>query len=156
MTTTTTASARGKANRTRGHKAERDLCKWLRPNGYPHAERAVRTGYRTPEHTSPDPGDITGTPGIIWSVKDCGVERLPVWLVELDTMTTAGDIGLLVIKRRGHANPGQWWCWLQLDQLITLIDGGQDPGFRFPVRLELGNVVLLLRAAGYGSPVEVT
>jgi hypothetical protein len=156
-----TPSQRGRSNRNRGLNAERDLCKWLRTNGFPGAERAVRTGFRTVDRTSADPGDVMGSPGIVWSVKDCAVEQRSVWMAELEAMDdrpikAGGDepIRLLVHKRRGHADPGKWWCWMRAHQMALLLDDG-DSSFVFPVRAELGDIVPLLRIAGYGDPIEV-
>jgi hypothetical protein len=151
-----TPQQRGRANRNRGLNAERDLCKWLRTNGFPGAERAVRTGFRTLDRTSADPGDVTGTPGIVWSVKDCAVEQLGAWMAELDVMATVHDgvnldppVALLVHKRRGHADPARWWCWMGVDQLIDLT--GNETHLTFPVRVELGDFLPILHAAGYGT-----
>lgn len=170
-----TPSQRGRANRNKGNQAERDLCRWLRINGLPHAERAVRTGFRTLDRTSADPGDITGTPLILWSVKDCAVEQIGKWFDELDDMSdhaqTSGCLTLLVLKRRGHADPARWWCWQWQSQYLELyrtwlegvvIDRRRipelplwiPPGTEYPMRMELGHVIPLLRAAGYGSPLE--
>jgi len=161
MTAAQTASQRGKANRTRGHQAERDVCKYLRANGWPHAERAVRAGFAVSSRSVADPGDITGTPGLTWSVKDCAREYIDTWMDELDDMcdhaTTVSTLGLLVVKRRGRADPGQWWCWLADTTLTTLADGmrGDDVhsfGFGVPIRMELRHAVMYLRGAGYGDP----
>jgi hypothetical protein len=156
-----TASQRGAANRRRGHTAERDLAKWLRANGFPHAERAVKTGFRTTDRTIPDPGDITGTLGIVWSVKDCAVERLEPWLSELDAMDDRANptgmaeepIRLLVVKRRGHADPARWWCYLRVYQLARVLDDAETC-FVFGVRAELQEIVMTLHAAGYGDVEE--
>lgn len=169
--TAKTASERGRANRNKGHQAERDLCKWLRANGFPHAERAVRTGFRTGDRTSPDPGDVTGTPFVLWSVKDCAAEQISRWFDELDDMSdnaqTAGCLTLLVHKRRGHADPARWWCWQWQSQYLGLYRAWLEqfgipelplwipPGTEYPMRMELGHVVPLLVAAGYSTPVEV-
>lgn len=148
-----TASQRAAASRRKGAVAERDLVRWLRANGFPGAERAVRTGYRTPDRTAADPGDVTGTPGIVWSVKDCAVERIATWLAELDAMDTSTTVvRLLVAKRRGHADPGEWWCWLRAHDFAALLDDAET-AFAFPVQAALGDVVMLLRAAGYGDPI---
>ena len=153
-----TPSQRGRSNRNRGLNAERDLCKWLRTNGFPHAERAVRTGFRTVDRTSADPGDVTGTPGIVWSVKDCAVEQRAVWMAELDEMRSGSgaDLGLLVHKRRGHADPARWWCWLELTDLFGLVAGRAPVAGDAPLRMELGHVVPLLRVAGYTNVEEAS
>lgn len=172
MTAVRTPSQRAAASRRKGVTAERDLVRWLRSNGFPGAERAVRTGYRTADRTSADPGDITGTPLILWSVKDCAVERLDRWFDELDEMSDASgtytQVGLIVHKRRGHADPARWWCWLSLSQLVDVYHSWLEQfdhirqtepipmwdidGVHTPIRMELGRLVVLLRAAGYGEP----
>lgn len=160
MTAARTPSQRGTSNRRRGHTAERDVARWLRSNGFPHAERAVRTGFRAVDRAVADPGDIDGIPGVVISVKDCAVEQLTMWLAELDAMIvgTGAVHGLLVHKRRGHADPSRWWCWLVLEDFVRLTSGRDCPigiePLRHPVRMELGHVVALLRAAGWGDPVD--
>jgi hypothetical protein len=145
----------GRMSRNKGAKAERDLVAYLRQVGFGGAERAVRTGYRTSERVSADPGDITGTPGIVWSVKDAAVERIDAWLAELDAMDGDDlDLRLLVHKRSGKTDPARWWCWTHLGPLTNLNSRG--PALvSFPVRFELGHVIPLLRHAGYGDPIEV-
>lgn len=156
MTTARTASQRGAWSRNKGAKAERDLVAYLRTVGFSDAERAVRTGYRTQQRAAADPGDVTGTPGVVWSVKDAAAERLADWFAELDAMDGAmTDVRLLVHKRTGKADPGRWWCWTRVDTLLVLAAGGPWASCTAPVRMELGHVVPLLRAAGYGDRPEV-
>jgi len=158
VTSGRTRSQIGKANRRKGAVAERDLVKYLRNVGFGGAERAVRTGYRTATRVAADPGDITGTPGIVWSVKDTATERLDQWLAELDAMAAGlDDVRLLVHKRRGHADPGRWWCWLRASTLIRLLDNNlrpDGPGDSAPLRMELRHVIRFLRAAGYGDQLD--
>ncbi len=133
------------ANRDKGLRAERELVKWLRLNGFPHAERSIVTGYRHASRQRFDGGDITGTPSIIWSVKDCAREYIHEWWGELTAMAgTPQDIRLLIQKRKGHANPGEWWCWLPLAHLA--------PGATGLIRVELRHWVPELRKRGYGEP----
>ncbi len=171
---TKTPSERGRANRNKGAQAERDLCRWLRTAGFPHAERAVRTGFRTLDRASADPGDITGTPLILWSVKDCAVEKIGRWFDELDQMSDNATehtlMRLIVHKRRGYADPARWWCWQTQSQYLDLYRSWLEhvdevrqirelplwlpTGTSYPMRMELGHVVPLLRDAGYGTPTE--
>lgn len=148
----------GAMSRNKGATAERHVVKYLRTVGFGGAERAVRTGYRTVTRVAADPGDITGTPGIVWSVKDCVTERLDAWFAELDAMDGfSSDVRLLVHKRSGKSDPGRWWCWMRLHMLVRLASDAQifmvRPGDE-PVRMELGHVIPLLHAAGYGDAVE--
>ncbi|MEV5537438.1 hypothetical protein AB0L13_11310 [Saccharopolyspora shandongensis] len=147
----------GRANRRRGHDAERTVARWLRDNGFTGAERAVRTGYTTGDRQVADPGDLTGTLGVAWQVKDTERESVGVWLRELDEQTAAAraEVGVLVHRRRG-TSPGRWWAWLRVADLGCLL-GGAGRHYRHrrhPVRMELAHAVELLRAAGYGDPLD--
>ncbi len=162
MTAPKTPSQRGTSNRRRGLTAERDLARWLRTVGFGGAERAVRTGFRTADRASADPGDITGTGPVVWSVKDCAVEQVSKWFAELDAMGDGDtEAYLLVHKRRGHASPARWWCWMTLGQLLDLTTEAHACQLRAvardsnaPLRMELGDVVPLLRSAGHGDALE--
>lgn len=145
----------GANNRRRGIVAERDLVRWLRAHGWPQAERSVVTGYRTPDRERRDGGDVTGTPGVVISLKDCAVERIAAWWDELQAMDGAGSVRLLVVKRRGHADPGLWWCWLTAAELVDLFPS-KDPMSEHItvhglVRMQLNVVAPLLHMAGYGD-----
>lgn len=143
-------TTQGAANRTKGLVAERAVVAFLRDNGWPNAERAVRTGYRTAERTSVDPGDITGTPGLLWQVKDVAKDETAKWLTETEVQRySAGvDIGVLVHKRRGHAKSGEWWAWVKVRDIAGPVAAGV--GFA-PVRMELADLVVVLRNLGYGE-----
>lgn len=154
----------GAMSRNKGATAERDVVRFLRTVGFGGAERAVRTGYRTFERVAADPGDVTGTPGIIWSVKDVAEDRarkdctMAGWFAELDAMHgQPSDVRLLVHKRSGKSDPSRWWCWMRLHMLVRLASDAQifmvNPGDE-PVRMELGHVIPLLHAAGYGDALE--
>lgn len=158
MTSAKSRSQLGRMSRNKGAKAERDLVAYLRTVGFGGAERAVRTGYRTTDRVSADPGDVTGLGPIIVSMKDCAVEELAKWLAELDAMQGREfDVRLLIHKRSGKADPARWWCWMRTRILLRLIDESYFAAGHYdaPVRMELGHVVPLLHEAGYGDPIEV-
>lgn len=149
---TANRSARGKANRAKGATAERDLAKWLRP-WYADARRAVFNGWVSKDTRAADPGDIDcAGPGLYWSVKNTQVERIFPWMAELDAKS-AGRVGLLVVRRKGRASPGEWWCWLRLGHLYGLwkdVPGwAPESPLNAPVRMELQHVMPLLVAANY-------
>lgn len=147
----------GRANRRKGHDAERAVSRYLRTAGFPHAERAIRTAYTAAGRAIPDPGDITGTPGLAWQVKDHARESITQWLAETDVQRAAAgaDFGILVQRRRGHADPGQWWAWITVKQLVMLHEDAVSYSefHDTPMRLQLRHVVSLLRRAGYGNPL---
>ena len=139
-----------------GTAAESAVVRYLRAHGFPHAERRALRGAR-------DAGDITGTPGIVWEVK-AGAQvispsdrQIDEWLKETDDerRNVDADYGILVLRRRGASNPADWWVWMYLLHLVSLV-GDYDrkaPGYYVPVRLHLGRAVMLLRHAGYGTEV---
>ncbi|MET7867959.1 hypothetical protein [Micromonospora taraxaci] len=143
-----------------GTKAESATVKVLIPNGFPHAERRRLRG----EH---DAGDLTGTPGICWSVKGGNMARqasdlqIDGWLAELaeQIVNAKANVGVLVIQRKavGYENAHRWWAVMPAFQLAALV--GEPIGTTefdgFPVRMLLADAVALLRAAGYGEPVEL-
>jgi hypothetical protein len=142
-------TTQGASNRRKGHQAERDVAAYLRNAGWPHAERAVRTGYRTADRTSPDTGDITGTPGVVWQVKAVARESISQWMdeTEVQRLAAKADIGVLVQRRPGHAAPRHWWGWVHLVKL-----GGPAHGVEWvPVRMELGALVRVLHNLGFGD-----
>lgn len=156
-------SARGRSARSRGNQSERLWAGLLRGCGWPDAERAVRTGFRTAERASADPGDIRGCPGLVWSLKylseDLTQNRATILLDETAAMRPEdghhAPIGILVERRKGRL-PARWWCWLWLDQLAKLTGGpfGSASALtiteRMPVRLVADDLIDLLHANGYG------
>src|SRR6476469_3650305 len=94
----------GAANRRRGAEAERKVAVWLRENGFPGAERAVRTAYTAGGRTAVDPGDITGLPAIVVQVKDDASNAVEAWLAETEQQrlgapgTVPAHLGLLVVR----------------------------------------------------------
>lgn len=151
------AARRGKANSDRGKRAERALVAWLREHGWPGAERTVRTGHRAHGRVSADRGDVDGTLGLAWQLKDvadAALHKIPTWLSDTDAQRVAAgaDVGVLVIKRRGHADVGEWWAHVPLGALVP---DAALPGdiAAVPVRLAVADVALILRRQGYGSPL---
>lgn len=159
MVTSTTASARGRSNREKGAVAERQLVNWLRDNGWPGAERAVRTGYRTATRTSADPGDVTGTPGLVWQMKytarfeEPGVYAANLAETEAQRAAAGADHGLLVQRRSGTADVGKWWVHVTGRSFAVLLTGQEAPEFDCVARVTLAEFAVLLRRAGYGTPL---
>jgi hypothetical protein len=144
----------------KGTDAERAVVRYLQAYGWPNAERRALRGTQ-------DAGDITGTPGICWEVKS---RKRPVsdldvttWLVETETETAAAgaEIGVLVVRRHGvgEGHAGRWWAYMRLGTAailhVTLVNPTPETWNGPPVRMLLGDAVELLRAAGYGEPLEL-
>lgn len=104
----------GAGNRRKGHTTEAAVAAYLREHGWPHAERRGG-GFGG--------SDIVGTPGITWEVKNQAGLRLGEWV---DQMTGAQDDasdrhGVLIVKRKGTTDPGEWFAVMQLDGLLDLL-----------------------------------
>lgn len=162
-----------KADRDRGVRTEQLLAGYLRSAGYPNAERAVRTGITVTGRIVADPGDIHGTPGLVWQAKGlrpltAAENKVPAWLAETEAQRVGAnaDLGVLVV-RRDQRPAAEWFTFVPIADLYSL--GGVHPHASgvlrdrpradlvlMAARLYLGDLVQLLRASGYGDPVPST
>lgn len=154
-----------------GTRAETAVARYLAANGFPHAERRTLRGRE-------DAGDITGTPGVCWEVKvrkqPPGDDQIAGWMVdtEVERGNAGADFGVLIVRRPGYSETraDRWWAYLPVRDLAAVFafSAGQPRptpaplGIRgnfaylafMPARMLLGDAVRLLRAAGYGEPLE--
>lgn len=143
-----------------GTATETAVVRYLRANGFPHAERRALTG-------SLDCGDITGIPGVAFEVKGGTAAKIAsdgqvhLWLAETEAerVNAKADVGVLVMQRAGVGvvNAGRWFAVLDSWTLANLMADLAPPSRtspRVPVRMFLGDLVHLLRWAGYGTPLE--
>ena len=81
-----------------------------------YADRAPLTGNK-------DRGDISGTPGLVWECKNAKTLRLSEWLEEAETerANAGADLGILVVKRRGHAFAADQYAVVRLENLVDLL-----------------------------------
>lgn len=126
--------------------------------GFIQADRRVLKG-------SSDQGDVLVCPGVIFEVKSgkqtttIGPTKLREWLeeTECERRNSGADIAVLVTKkpRVGAANAERWDAWLTLGGLLKLVEATTSAiATTFPVRLELGDVLSLLRASVYAGFVS--
>lgn len=103
--------------KTKGTAAESATVSFLRTQGWPHAERLALQG-------ALDRGDITGTPGICWEVKNCADLNLPGWLAEaaVERENAHADHGIVVAKPAGVGikHVGQWYAAMYAGDLAVL------------------------------------
>jgi hypothetical protein len=151
-----------------GTDTETAVVRHLQAAGWPSAERRSLRGQL-------DAGDITGTPGICWSVKGGQAAKaasdgqIEAWLAEAEKQK-ANALGaivfLLVVQRKGigPANAGRWWAVMPGWQYESLCQraGAVRPdelgglgrwcfGDRGPIRMHLTQACALLNYAGYGD-----
>jgi hypothetical protein len=158
----------GAKSRNVGVDTERRVAGYFRQRGYSGAERAVRTGWRTPLRAVADPGDVMGVPGWCVQVKslrpDPDMERaVPRWLAETEEQrrTAGAVVGVLVVRRWGIPDAGRWWAFLDAATLFAL-ESGQlgNPAYLgagdplLPVRLELRHLVDLMERWGWSPAAQ--
>lgn len=146
-----------------GTAGETAVVRWIRNNGWPHAERRALAG-------STDLGDVVGMPGICVEIKAGKAAEVSAdgallcWQQQTlaETAHSGADLGLLVTKRKGvAANVGRWWAWMRVSDITWLRLGGPTSSHDEPqdgpdpwVRMTVDEALALLRHAGYGSPLE--
>ena len=152
-----------------GKEQERHIVRHAKANGFPGADRIIRTGAGPNYSVRPDEGDIWLCPGIIIQSKRLSppnrAERAVAgWLDETRAQCIAAgaDYGVLIVRREGTADVGEWWAWLCVADVIRLHSGTRIALFnwartaRMPVRLTVADAYILLRSSGYGTPIAET
>lgn len=158
-------AAIGRSNRNRGAQAERDVARALTRSGLP-SRRHVRAGSRF-EH---DEGDLRLTVApVTIEVKNWKtgypLGQVGELLSKLDRQKREGDLGLLVCKRSGVADPYGWYCWVTAyDAAQLLVDRearewdahglsmGEGP-FEHPVCFVFGDVIRALVSGGWVTEI---
>ena len=103
-------------SKAKGSTAERDVVDFLRDNGFPYAERRLAG-------SSKDRGDVAGVPGVVLEVKNQAQQTLAAWVDEalLEQANDGADFGVVVHKRRGKGNAGEWYATFTLAQFARLL-----------------------------------
>lgn len=154
-------------SQAKGKRAERDLANWFKVNGYPNADRAVKTG----TSQTHDAGDLIlehhtdGFPMFRLCVEvkhhagglsDLQVKSFCDKLISQRVMCRA-KMGILVERRDRVADPGRWWAYVHARDFALLELGHAVyenllPGNTFrPVRVPMAYLVTLLRRAGLAA-----
>ena len=103
-------------SKQKGTAAETAVVRWLRDNGFPHAERRAL-------HGTADMGDITGCGPVVFEVKNHKTMSLAEWIKELETemLNAKVDTGAVIAKKRGTTDPGEWYAVMPLRILAGLL-----------------------------------
>lgn len=105
----------------KGTAAETALVKFLQKNGFPGAERRALGGGGHGE----DLGDVAGTVGIAWEVKNQRQYNFHQWLreTELERIHSRSDYGILVVKPNGIglAKPEDFWAIMPISFIVDLL-----------------------------------
>lgn len=102
---------------------ERLVADYLRDNGFPFADRRVKTG-------ALDKGDVGGVHvhdrRVVVEVKNYAGKLEPsTWLREaaVEAVNDDAGVGVVVAKRRGVSDPGQQYVLMDLASLVFLLTG---------------------------------
>jgi hypothetical protein len=147
-------------SKTLGTYAETAVARTAQARGFPYADRYALHGRR-------DIGDVGLCPGVIVEVKGgeraraCSDLDVQNWLDETarERDNANAAVAFLVVQRRGvgGANASRWWAYWRLGWISDL-SYIQAFGYarHVVVRTTLGDALDMLRAAGYGDPIEVS
>lgn len=109
----------GRSSKAKGYSGERAVTAWLQANGFPYAERR-RAG------ATKDTGDIVGViPGLCIEVKNHSRMALSDWLdqlqVEMGNHAIPAWSGVVIHKRRGKTDVGEWYATMPASVWLDLI-----------------------------------
>ena len=101
----------------KGSKAEADVVKWLKVNGFPYADRRIAGAQL-------DKGDISGVNGVTSEVKNHVRMDLGAWIKELEVeMKNDGAwTGTVLHKRKGKSNVDEWYCSMPASVWVLLVN----------------------------------
>jgi hypothetical protein len=113
-------------SKTKGTAWESAIVRHLAGEGFPHVERRALKGTQ-------DRGDIAGIPGVVIEAKNCRTVSLAAWVDEaaVEQANDGADYSAVWHHRRGKASPAEGY-----------------------VTMTGATFTRLLRAAGYGTPLD--
>lgn len=103
----------GKAERAKGQRAERAVAAFLRDHGWDAVTTRAASGYQHGD-------DIDTNAPVSIEVKDVAKMDLSGWLRQAQSNAN-GKPALVWHKRRGVANPGDWYVTMTGNDLIELM-----------------------------------
>jgi hypothetical protein len=103
-------------SKAKGTAFESSIVGYLRDTGWPYAERRAL-------HGGADEGDVTGIPGVVVECKAGARSDLSGWLRELavEVGHAKADIGVLVVKRKGVADPARQYAVMEFGAWCELL-----------------------------------
>jgi len=114
----------GNPNKRKGDDAELKTLKWLKANGFPNTWK-TRAGWDDDRGDVLVPHPLPGHAPVVVQVKDVAAPAWPKWHGQVaDQVRNAqAAFGVILHKRRGSANPGDWNVVITGDQFIALLNG---------------------------------
>lgn len=122
-----------------------EIFRWFQANGFPGADR---------EGLAPGVIAVFKSPASVHQAE----RAVPGWMAETEAQRQAAgaDVALLVVRRDGTADVGEWWAFVDAFEFAQWCTDFEVHGSRlnFPVRLLVADAARLLRAAGFGTPLD--
>jgi hypothetical protein len=109
-------------HRQKGSSFERLVADYLKANGFPFADRRVKSGAK-------DRGDIGGVhvhgQPVVFEAKNTTRISLGTWAAEAETERLNDDAlaGVIVHKRHGRGKPEDQWVTMTLADLTAILTG---------------------------------
>lgn len=103
-------------SKAKGTAAETAVVRFLQAIGFIHTERRTLAGIN-------DRGDIAGIPGVVIEVKNCAKQELGAWVAEAERErdNDRATLGVVWHKRRGKADPADWFVTMSGAQFAALL-----------------------------------
>lgn len=146
-------------SKAKGTAAETACVRWFRAHGFPHTDRQPLRGNR-------DAGDLALTAGLVAEIKAVSkggtgqppAQLLGSWMAqaEAERVNANAEYCLLIVKRAGTTDVARWWCYVtvhSMSLLLTEVDL-HPVAAGDPVCMSVHTATRLLRAAGYGAPLD--
>ena len=104
------------AAKRKGSKAELDVVKYLKENGWKYADRRLAG-------SSTDKGDVSGVNGVVFEVKNQARMDLAGWIKELvdEIKNAESDAGAVIHKRKGKSNVAEWYATMPVEVFVSLL-----------------------------------
>lgn len=129
----------------KGYEAEAALVNYLRVNGWPEARRPPMGEHK-------DVGDVEGTPGLAWEVRNRALIRVGGWADEAAEIAgrIGADFGFLIVKPRlvGPNRVANWLAAFSLSSFSRLMSRGETPSRLWTVAEFNHDMLLMSRALG--------
>ena len=109
-------------HRQKGSSFERLVADYLKANGFPFADRRVKSGAR-------DKGDIGGVHvhgrGVVIEAKNTTRISLGPWAAEAEQERVNDEAlaGVVIHKRHGKGKAGEQWATMPLADLVAILTG---------------------------------
>lgn len=105
----------GAKSRRKGNRAELDVAAWLRDHNW----KAVTT--RSTSGAQGGADLVTDTP-VMWEVKNHARLALSEWVAQAVRNARPGRPGVVIHKKPGKTDPGEWYVTLRASDLLELLN----------------------------------